>query len=121
MGEAFDREKSLERQIRAFHWIRLLAELPGRFAGSSAEREAADRIESWIRDLGVEDVQRQVVPSRPAAGLVLALHLGLAAFACLVGGGFGALIARARGDLDPRRSCGAASRSSRACCRAPIR
>ena len=93
LGESFDREKSLERQIRAFHWIRWLAELPGRVAGSSSEREAADRIESWIRDLGVEDVQRQPVVSRPPAGLVLALHLGLAAFACLVGGGFGALLA----------------------------
>ncbi len=93
LAEAFDHEKSLERQIRAFHWIRMLAELPGRFAGSAAEREAAERIESWLRDLGVEDVQRQVVPSRPPAGLVLALHLGLAAFACLVGGGFGALLA----------------------------
>ncbi len=93
LGEAFDREKSLERQIRAFHWVRMLAELPARYAGSSAEREAADRIESWIRDLGVEDVQRQVVPSRPVAGLVLALHLGVAAIACLVGGGVGVLIA----------------------------
>jgi hypothetical protein len=93
VAEGFDREKSLERQIRAFHWIRLLAELPGRVAGSPSEREAADRIESWLRDLGVDDVQRQRVPSRPAAGLVLALHLGLAALACLVGGGFGALLA----------------------------
>jgi hypothetical protein len=93
VGEAFDREKSLERQIRAFHWIRLLAELPGRFAGSASEREAADRIESWMRDLGVEDVQRQPVRSRPSAGGVLALHLGVAAFACLVGGGFGAVLA----------------------------
>lgn len=93
MGEAFDREKSLERQIRAFHWVRMLAELPGRFAGSPAEREAADRIESWIRDLGVADVTRQAVPSRPRAGLVLALHLGLAALACLVGGAFGVLLA----------------------------
>ena len=84
-GEGFDREKSLERQMRAFHWIRLLAELPGRVAGSASEREAADRIEGWIRDLGVEDVQRQPVASRPAAGLVLALHLGLAALACLRG------------------------------------
>jgi hypothetical protein len=93
LDETFDREKSLERQIRAFHWIRLLAELPGRVAGSASEREAANRIESWMRDLGVEDVQRQTVRSRPPAGLVLALHLGLAAFACLVGGGFGALLA----------------------------
>jgi hypothetical protein len=93
VAESFDPEKSLERQIRAFHWIRLLAELPARVAGSPSEREAADRIEGWLRDLGVEDVRRQPVPSRPAAGLVLAVHLGLAAFACLVGGGFGALLA----------------------------
>jgi hypothetical protein len=91
--EPFDREKSLERQIRAFHWIRLLAELPGRVAGSPSEREAADRIESWIRGLGIEDVRRQRVASRPPPGLVLALHLGLAALACLLGGGFGALLA----------------------------
>ena len=93
LGDDLDREKSLERQMRAFHWIRLLAELPGRVAGSASEREAADRIESWMRDLGVEEVERQPVPSRPAAGLVLALHLGLAALAALLGGGFGALLA----------------------------
>jgi len=92
VGESFDRDKSLERQIRAFHWIRLLAELPARFAGSPSEREAADRIESWLRDLGVEDVRRQPVSSRPSAGLVLALHMGVAAFACLVGGALGALL-----------------------------
>jgi hypothetical protein len=92
-AEDFDREKSLERQIRAFHWIRLLAELPGRVAGSASEREAASRIEGWIRDLAVERVERQPVASRPAAGLVLALHLGLAALACALGGGAGALLA----------------------------
>ena len=32
-GESFDREKSLERQIRAFHWIRLLAERAARLGG----------------------------------------------------------------------------------------
>jgi hypothetical protein len=93
VAEVFDAEKSLERQMRAFHWVRLLAEIPGRIAGSAAEREAAERIESWLRDLGVEDVAREPVPSRPAPGLVLALHLGLAALACLLGGGLGALLA----------------------------
>jgi hypothetical protein len=93
LAEVFDREKSLERQIRAFHWIRLLAEIPGRFAGTAAEREAADRIEGWVRELGVEDVRRQPVDSRPRAGAVLALHLGIAALGCLFGGGFGALLA----------------------------
>ena len=39
-----EREKSLERQMRAFHWVRLIAELPGRLAGSHAEREAAAQI-----------------------------------------------------------------------------
>jgi hypothetical protein len=92
LDEALDREKSLERQMRAFHWIRLLAELPGRVAGSVSEREAAARIEGWIRDLGVEEVHRQPVSSRPVAGLVLALHLGLAALGCALGGGLGALL-----------------------------
>jgi hypothetical protein len=97
VSEGFDREKSLERQIRAFHWVRLLAELPARVAGSAAEREAADRVESWLRDLGVEDVTRQRVASRPAPGLVLAVHLGLAALACALGGGLGALLALVAG------------------------
>jgi hypothetical protein len=44
--EAYDSEKSLERQILAFHWVRPLAELPGRFAGSPKQREAAARGEA---------------------------------------------------------------------------
>ena len=32
------REKNLERQIRAFHWVRLLAEIPDRIAGWEGER-----------------------------------------------------------------------------------
>jgi hypothetical protein len=93
LGEAFDREKSLERQIRAFHWIRLLTELPGRVAGSAGEREAAERVAGWIREIGVEDVELRPVPSRPSPGLVLAAHLGLAAVACLLGGTLGLLLA----------------------------
>jgi hypothetical protein len=95
MPESWDRDKSLERQIRAFHWVRMLAELPDRFAGTGEEREAAGRVESWIRDLGVDEVTLSPVSSRPRPGWVLALHLGLGALACGLGGGIGALLALA--------------------------
>lgn len=80
------REKSLERRIRAFHWVRLLAELPSRFAGSAHEREAAGRIADWMRELGLEEVSLAPVPSRPRSGYALALHLGLGAFGGAAGG-----------------------------------
>jgi hypothetical protein len=92
MGEITDREKSLERQIRAFHWVRMLAELPGRLAGSPAEREAAERIEAWLRDVGIEEVTREPVRSRPTLGRTTALHLGLGALGCWLGGGLGLLL-----------------------------
>ncbi|HEY5659007.1 MAG TPA: aminopeptidase, partial [Myxococcota bacterium] len=57
-GDPVREEKTLERQIRAFHWVRLLAELPGRVAGSPLEREAAERVESWMREIGLEEVVR---------------------------------------------------------------
>jgi len=79
-------EKSLERQIRAFHWVRLLAELPERLAGSEAEREAGRRVESWLRDVGFEEVAFQAVPSAPRRGALLALHLALGAAGCAAGG-----------------------------------
>ena len=71
-----EREKSLERQMRAFHWVRLLAELPGRLAGSREEREAADRVEAWLREIGIEEVSSQPVRGRPRPLWVAGLHLG---------------------------------------------
>lgn len=68
MDEITERDKSLERQIRAFHWVRLLAELPGRLAGSPAEREAAERIGAWLSDVGIEEASQEAVRSRPALG-----------------------------------------------------
>jgi len=79
-------EKSLERQIRAFHWIRLLAELSGRSAGTDQEGEAGARVEVWLRDLGFEEIAAESVPSRPRPGWVWALHLGLGALGCALGG-----------------------------------
>ena len=88
-----EREKSLERQQRAYHWVRLLAELPGRLAGSREEREAADRVEAWLREIGIEEVGTQPVRGRPRAAWVAALHLGLGAVACALGGVLGAVVA----------------------------
>ena len=51
------REKSLERQLRAFHWVRVLAEIPGRLAGSESERAAALRVQEELREIGFEDVR----------------------------------------------------------------
>ncbi len=87
------REKSLERQMRAFHWVRLLADLPGRFAGSREEREAADRIESWLREIGIEQVSVQPVRGRPRTGWLASAHFGLGALACALGGALGAALA----------------------------
>lgn len=88
-----DREKTLDRQIRAFHWVRLLAELPERFAGMAGEREAARRIDDWMRDVGLEDVRHTPVASKPTTGLVLGLHFAVAAVGCALGGAPGALLA----------------------------
>jgi hypothetical protein len=93
LAETVDREKSLDREIRAFHWVRLLAELPGRLAGTPLEREAAERVEAWIRDLGVDDVSHMPVAARPRRGLVVGFHLALGALGCWLGGVLGAALA----------------------------
>jgi len=87
-----EREKSLERQMRAFHWVRLLAELPGRLAGSSEELEAAARIEAWLREIGFEEVSSQPVRGRPRSPWVAGLHLGAGAIACALGGVWGVAV-----------------------------
>jgi hypothetical protein len=87
-------QKTLERQIRAFHWVRLLAEIDGgRVAGGDGEREAAQRVESWMREIGFDEVATEAVTSRPRPGAVLALHCGVGALGCLVGGIAGLLLA----------------------------
>jgi len=88
-----ERDKSLERQMRAFHWVRLLAELPGRLAGSREEQEAADRVEAWLREIGIEEVSVQPVRGRPHPSWVAGLHLGLGAIACVLGGVLGVVVA----------------------------
>ncbi|HXK24580.1 MAG TPA: hypothetical protein VMS55_18055 [Myxococcota bacterium] len=103
-GGREEREKSLERQIRAFHWVRLLSELPARCAGGEGEREAAARVEAWMRELGFAEVAPGLVASRPERGAAVALHAGLAALACAVGGFPGFAVA-ALSALSYRREC----------------
>ena len=93
MDEAQGLEKSLDRQLRAFRWVRMLAELPGRLAGSEPERQAALRLEDALAELGFDDVERRPVPSRPRLGWTLGLHLGASGLGCWMGGGAGALLA----------------------------
>jgi hypothetical protein len=92
-GEREEREKSLERRIRAFHQVRLLSELPARCAGGEGEREAAARVESWMREQGFGEVAPGQVRSQPERGAVVALHAGLAALACALGGFSGFAVA----------------------------
>ena len=115
MSESVARpEKSLEREIRAFHWIRLLAELSGRFAGTDQEGEAARRVESWLRDLGFDEIGFTSVPSRPRPGWVWALHFVFAAVGVAVGGLAGALVAAGAAWSFRRELTGAAPGLSRA-------
>jgi hypothetical protein len=45
-----------DREQRAREWIRVLSEIPERFAGTAAERSAAERTAEWMRGLGARDV-----------------------------------------------------------------
>ena len=92
-GGREEREKSLERRIRAFHWVRLLSELPARCAGGEGEREAAARVEAWMREIGFAEVAPGLIASRPERGAAVALHAALAALGCAVGGFSGFAVA----------------------------
>jgi hypothetical protein len=82
-----------EPRIR--EWIGALSELPARFAGTAAERAAAERIGAWMRDLGISDVAFTPVQGAPRGGVVLAMHASLGALGCFAGGFLGALVALA--------------------------
>lgn len=81
------------REERAHGWIRALTDLPDRFAGTSVERLAGERIGEWMRTLGLRDVGLEPAPSAPRSGFVLALHSGVALLGLWLGGFLGALLA----------------------------
>ena len=72
--EAPRAEKTLERRIRAFHWVRLISAVPERCAGSPGEREAGERVAAWLRELGFEDVTQRDVAAGPDPARSIALH-----------------------------------------------
>jgi hypothetical protein len=88
-----DNDTLAERESRAREWIRILSEMPARFAGTGGERVAAERIADWMRALGARDVALVPTPGAPRAGIVVGLHTGLGALGCYWGGVFGFLLA----------------------------
>ena len=93
MNDASSKIAHLDRESRAREWIRTLSELPARFAGTTAEREAANRVADWMRGLGAADVSVSPTPGAPRAGYGQALHAGLGALGCWIGGPLGVMLA----------------------------
>ena len=83
---------SADREGRGREWIRILSSLPTRFAGTHAEREAAEQTGEWMRGLGVSDVSLTPLPAHPRAGWSLAVHTGIGAWGLWWGGFPGALL-----------------------------
>src|SRR5215470_1463289 len=81
------------RALRAREWIRFLADMPERFAGTASERKAAERIAVWMQESGVAEVSISSVPGRPTTALLFAVHGGLAALGCWMGGVLGIVVA----------------------------
>ncbi len=85
-GQTGSDAASFDRQQRAREWIRVLSEIPERFAGTAGERSAAEQTAKWMREIGARDASIVPTPGAPKAGFVLALHAGLAVLGCLWGG-----------------------------------
>jgi len=82
-----------DREQRAREWVRVLSEIPARFAGSTAERQGAEHIASWMRELGLVDVTLSGAPSRPRTGYCLALQAAVAGLGLWIGGFLGMALA----------------------------
>lgn len=84
---------SNDRETRAREWVRVLSEIPARFAGSVSERQAAEHVGEWMRELGLTDVTLTGAAARPRTGFSLALHAAVAGFGLWIGGFLGMLFA----------------------------
>src|SRR5437868_2834326 len=84
---------ALDRESRGREWIRILSTMPSRFAGTHAERDAAERTGEWMRGLGMSAVSMMPLPAHPRAGWSLGIHTGVAALALWWGGLIGAVLA----------------------------
>ena len=84
---------SSTREARVYDWIRTLTDFPDRIAGSAYERQAAERIGGWLREIGFTDVSAVPAPGGARTGWSLALHTGLGLLGCYWGGLLGILLA----------------------------
>jgi hypothetical protein len=82
-----------DREARGREWIRILSSIATRFAGTQAEREAAERIGDWLRGLGIADVSQAPLPAQPRAGWSLGVHTAIGAWGVWWGGLPGAILA----------------------------
>jgi hypothetical protein len=76
-------------QQRLFDWIKGLEQVPQRYAGSAGERQSAELVAGWMRELGLPAVNLESFqpPKRSGrSGYLLALHTLLAGIGCLLGG-----------------------------------
>jgi hypothetical protein len=76
-------------QQRLFDWIKALEQVPQRYAGSAGERQSAELVAGWMRELGLPAVNLESFqpPKRSGrSGYLLALHTLLAGIGCLLGG-----------------------------------
>ncbi|NVK44486.1 MAG: M20/M25/M40 family metallo-hydrolase [Oceanospirillaceae bacterium] len=77
---------------RLFDWIKGLESVPQRFAGSPGERQSAELVAGWMRELGLPQVDTETFspPKRSGrSGYLLALHTLIAGIGCLIGGWLG--------------------------------
>jgi hypothetical protein len=76
-------------QQRLFDWIKGLEQVPQRYAGSAGERQSAELVAGWMRELGLPEVNLETFqpPKRSGrSGYLLALHTLIAGIGCLLGG-----------------------------------
>ncbi len=82
-----------DREQRAREWVRILSEIPARFAGSASERQGAEHIAAWMRELGLTDVSLTGTPAGPRSGFALALHAAVGGLGFWLGGFVGVVLA----------------------------
>ncbi len=82
-----------EREQRAREWVRILSEIPARFAGSASERQGAEHIAGWMRELGLADVALNGAAAGPRSGFSLAFHAAVAGLGFWMGGLVGVALA----------------------------
>ena len=93
MEQSSPAAQAIDRTARVREWIRGLTDIAVRFAGTHGEREAAERVGQWMRDLGIPDVTLTPVRAQPRPGLSIGVHSLVCAIGVWWGDGLGAVVA----------------------------